>query len=147
MEIPQNCATPIGISKAKNETHGNSTWIFLDHAWKFLFFFYWPLEFPHSIFLITSGYSISSTPSLLFGFFLEQPISKFCQVYRPYKMSSLPWTTLPLLTLHCTTFHFTLNHCYAVCQRCFYIKTFPTWLLKKKCIISSIYLDFWKPSS
>ena len=33
--------------KLKPKTHRNSTWVFLEHPWKFQFFFNWPLEFPH----------------------------------------------------------------------------------------------------
>ena len=31
------------------KTHGNSTWVFLEHSWKFHFFFNWPLEFLHAV--------------------------------------------------------------------------------------------------
>ena len=37
------------IARWKTETHGNSTWIFLEHPWKFHFLFNWPLEFPHAL--------------------------------------------------------------------------------------------------
>ena len=52
LEILQNCVTPLGNSKVKNQDlcYGNSTWFFLEHQWKFLFFFHWPLEFPHAFF-------------------------------------------------------------------------------------------------
>ena len=56
LEILQNCVTPLGNSKVKNQDlcYGNSTWFFLEHQWKFLFFFHWPLEFPHVSFFNTS---------------------------------------------------------------------------------------------
>ena len=61
LEIPQNCVTPLGNSlvswvnrwNSKTKTHGgNSTWVFLDHPWKFYLFFNWPLEFTHALFSI-----------------------------------------------------------------------------------------------
>ena len=39
---------PLEIPGSKNETHGNSKWFFLEHPWKFYFFFNRPLEFPHA---------------------------------------------------------------------------------------------------
>ena len=55
LKIPWCLRPPVwifsGISPSKKtKTHGNSTWIFLEHPWKFYFFFNWPLEFPHSLF-------------------------------------------------------------------------------------------------
>ena len=42
--------TRLGNSKFKNQdTHGNSTWVFLEHPWKFHFFFNLPLEFPYAL--------------------------------------------------------------------------------------------------
>ena len=43
---------PLKIPKPKTNTHGNVTWFFLHHHWKFHCFISWPLEFPHSIFSI-----------------------------------------------------------------------------------------------
>ena len=43
---------PLDIPKPKTNTHGNITWFFLHHHWKFHFFISWPLEFPHFIFSI-----------------------------------------------------------------------------------------------
>ena len=47
LKILQICVTPLGNSKVKNKTHGNSLLVFLEHPWNFHFFFNWPLEFPH----------------------------------------------------------------------------------------------------
>ena len=71
LEIPQNCVALFA---------GNSTWFFLNHSWKFLFFLYWPLEFPHSIFLIPllKIPCPQPTPSPL-DFFWNNPISKYHQ--------------------------------------------------------------------
>ena len=57
LEILQNCVTPLGNSKVKNQDlcYGHSTWFFLEHQWKFLFFFHWPLEFPHALSSIPPG--------------------------------------------------------------------------------------------
>ena len=35
--------------KPSSKIYGNSTWVFLDHPWKFHFFFSWPQEFRHSL--------------------------------------------------------------------------------------------------
>ena len=43
---------PLDIPKPKTNTHGNITWFFLHHHWKFHFFISWPLKFPHFIFSI-----------------------------------------------------------------------------------------------
>ena len=40
---------PLGNFKVKTKTHGNYTWGFLEHPWKFHFLFNWPLEFPHAL--------------------------------------------------------------------------------------------------
>ena len=49
----QNCAvcdTTLEIQgQTEAKTHGNSTWVFLEHSWKFHFFFNWPLEFLHAV--------------------------------------------------------------------------------------------------
>ena len=71
LEIPQNCVTPLGNSlvgwNSKTKTHGgNSTWIFLDHPWKFYFFFNWPLEFPHALFSIHLEIPCPQPPSPCF---------------------------------------------------------------------------------
>ena len=36
---------PLEFPKRKSKTDGNSTLFFLNHLWKFHFFFYWPMEF------------------------------------------------------------------------------------------------------
>ena len=59
------------IPRQITKTDGNSTLFFLDHCWKFHFFFNLPMEFQHALFLIPLGNSMSSAPALLFGFFLE----------------------------------------------------------------------------
>ena len=52
------CDTNLSVSNVKTnlilgfqdtETWNNSTWFFLDHPWKFYFFFNWNLEFPHAL--------------------------------------------------------------------------------------------------
>ena len=40
---------PLEIIRSKTETHGNSTWVFLEHPSKFRFLINWPLEFPHAL--------------------------------------------------------------------------------------------------
>ena len=40
------------IPRWNTKTDGNSTWFFLDHCWKFHFFFNWPVEFQYALFLI-----------------------------------------------------------------------------------------------
>ena len=45
----QICVIPLGNFKIENQTHGNSTWVFLEHSWKLHFFFHWPLESPHAL--------------------------------------------------------------------------------------------------
>ena len=47
------------IPRQKTNTDGNSTLFFLDHCWKFHFFFNWPLEFPHALSLMPMGNSMS----------------------------------------------------------------------------------------
>ena len=37
------------IPRSKTKTHENSTWVFLEHPYKFHFFFNWPLEIPHAL--------------------------------------------------------------------------------------------------
>ena len=39
---------PFENPRSKTKVHGNSTF-FLDHTWRFHFFFNWPLEFPQDI--------------------------------------------------------------------------------------------------
>ena len=41
---------PLEFPWPKTKTYGRSTWFFLNHSWKFYFFFNWPLEIPHSFF-------------------------------------------------------------------------------------------------
>ena len=45
LKILKNCVRSLGNSK----THENSTWVFLEHPYKFHFFFNWPLEIPHAL--------------------------------------------------------------------------------------------------
>ena len=68
LEIRQNCVTPLGNSKVKNQNPWKFHMIFLDLR-KFHFFSNWSLEFAHAPSSIPLGNSISST--LLFEFFLE----------------------------------------------------------------------------
>ena len=44
---------PLETSRSKSKRHGNSTWVFVEHLWKLLFLFSWPLEFPHVLSSIT----------------------------------------------------------------------------------------------
>ena len=50
--ILENCVPLFRIPKSKTKTHWNFTWFFLEFPWKFHFFFYSPLEFPHFFFNI-----------------------------------------------------------------------------------------------
>ena len=73
LEIPQNCVTPIGISKVKSQDPWNSTWLLLDYLSKFHFFLYWPKEFPHSIYLVPLGkFHVLNPPVWIF--FWSSPI-------------------------------------------------------------------------
>ena len=54
---------------SKIKTLGNSTWFFLDHHWKFHFFFNWPMAFLHASSSIIL--EIRYHQPHLFGFFLE----------------------------------------------------------------------------
>ena len=63
-KIPQNCVTPLGTKRVKNQD-------FLHHPWKFQFFFNWPLEFqtlyfpqPSPLFGVFSGNSSIATAIL-----------------------------------------------------------------------------------
>ena len=49
LENLQNCVTPLGNSKVKHETSGNSAWVFLEYSWKLHFFCNWPLELPYAL--------------------------------------------------------------------------------------------------
>ena len=76
LEILQNCLTPLEIPRSKTNTHGNSTWIFLEHpclgistsfltdSWNFHMLF---LQYPSKFHVLTS----TAAPVLVFGFFLE----------------------------------------------------------------------------
>ena len=41
---------PMEIPRPKAKAHGDSTRFFLNNFWKFVFFFNWPLKFPHTFF-------------------------------------------------------------------------------------------------
>ena len=58
LEIPEKAFTPrtsatywhpLEVSRSKTKSHGNSTCVFLEHPWKFNFFFNWSLEYPDAI--------------------------------------------------------------------------------------------------
>ena len=65
--ISQICLTQLEISRPNTRTHGNSTWLFLNHPWEFNFSFIWCLEFPFYFFFSSPVYSMSSNS--LLGFF------------------------------------------------------------------------------
>ena len=74
----KNVWYPLEIPRPKTTTRGNSTLVFLEHPWKFYFYFNWLLEFPHALSSFTPGNSMSSTFAL-FGFFLEKPNTSTCR--------------------------------------------------------------------
>ena len=49
LDILRDCVTPLGNFKFKSQDLRNSRWFFLDHPWKFHFFFNWPLEFSDAL--------------------------------------------------------------------------------------------------
>ena len=65
---------PLEFLRPKTKTHGNFTLFFLDHIWKFHFFFYWLLELPYSIFLILHEISCPQPHSPPLFFFWNSPL-------------------------------------------------------------------------
>ena len=65
---------PLEILRSKTKIHGNSTRFFLEHPWKFHFFFSWTLEFSYAIFSIPL--KIPSGISIDLGFWMAFEFSK-----------------------------------------------------------------------
>ena len=75
---------PLEIVRSKTKTHGNSTRFFLEHPWKFHFFFSWTLEFSYAIssipLKIPSGISIDLGFWMAFEF--PRGVAKYCGISR-----------------------------------------------------------------
>ena len=55
--------------------HVNSTWVSLEHPWKFHFFFNWPREFPHALSSMPQEIPCPQYPLFVF-FFWNSPIER-----------------------------------------------------------------------
>ena len=84
---------PLEILRPKMKTHyGNSTWYFLDQSWKFHFFYSWPLEFPHHIFLVS----------------IKNPCPKGCFI--PSSFEHFPLVVLPAKIQKSKNLNFSANY-------------------------------------
>ena len=77
LEILQNCVTPFGNSKVKNQ----DPQVFCKHTLKFQFCFNWPLEFSHPLFSITPEIPCHPAQPPSLGFFWNSPIHIFLQTH------------------------------------------------------------------
>ena len=112
LEIPSLGQKPSKIH------HGNSTWVFLDHPWKFHFgFLIDPLEFPHAFFrhllplAAWNFHFLRVNPPPAFFFFLEWPIPKVKnQDLRNFAaLSNIPGNSMSMPTDHWFLFGFFLE--------------------------------------
>ena len=81
---------PLRTPKSKIKTHGNSTWAFLEHSWKFNLLFNWPLKFPRALSSIPVEIPYCQSP--LFGFFWDRQMLLSGQV--PHTIGAIEGTCL-----------------------------------------------------
>ena len=71
------------IPKQNTKIDGNSIWFFLNHCWKFRFFFNWPVEFQHALPLIHLKILYPQSPALPSRVFSVPQISQKFPHYPP----------------------------------------------------------------